>query len=139
MEAHLQEGTHTLHKKWLGQGPRWLQAQRPAGRGSITRVLLLGPLGIGRTVGAHAICSVISGEGSRNAALGNENNRKSQFFPPSSCSYSLSLKLANPGTDPSAGSLWNSMDASEQPRKGPVLGQCNVPRRVPNQHWAQHS
>lgn len=43
--------------KWLSQGAKWPQAQGVPGRGSITRVLLLST---GRTVGAHAICSVIS-------------------------------------------------------------------------------
>lgn len=46
--------------KWLSQGDTWPQPQGPPGRGSITRVLLLSPPSIGRTVGAHAICSVIS-------------------------------------------------------------------------------
>lgn len=58
----IRERGHTpfTRVKWLSQGAKWPQAQGPPGRGSITTVLLLGPLSIGKTVGAHAICSVIS-------------------------------------------------------------------------------
>lgn len=44
MGAHLQEGhTPFTRVKWLSQGAKWPQVQGPPGRGSITRVLLLGP------------------------------------------------------------------------------------------------
>lgn len=99
--------------KGLGRGKKWLQAQGPSWHGrKHRRGFTPGFFGHWKESGGHVPSAAPSAwwggkwEGEQLWETKRKMTPKIPFFfsPPSSCSCSLSPKLANPGMDPPAGS-----------------------------------